>query len=92
MAAYHGRKATERERERETDRQTDRKRQREREREILGFRERDRQRERERERLIWGFQNYVLCHAMPRDIFNKNSSILSCRDRPRFEGSHEFVH
>ena len=29
---------------------------------------------------------------MPHDIFNKNSSVISCRDRPRSEGSHEIVH
>ena len=30
--------------------------------------------------------------VMPHDIFNKNSSVVSCRDRPRSEGSHEMVH
>ena len=28
---------------------------------------------------------------MPHNIFSKNSSVISCRDRPRSEGSHEIV-
>ena len=34
----------------------------------------------------------VLFHAVPHDIFNKNSLVIFGRDRSRSEGSHEIVH
>ena len=45
--------------------------------------------------------DYTSCHflstllretTMPHDTVSKNSSVIFCRDRPRFEGSREIVH